>query len=187
MLTQILTRTPPYVWAILALILVLGIMQLRVRTISRIQLLLMPAAMLALSIFTVASNFGTSFETIPAWIAGVAASHFFNTSVFKGPHGVTSNGTAFQVPGSVVPLLIMLAIFLTNYTLGVTRAIAPHLFEAAAFKLAISLALGGLSGLLLSRARYILQTADNPTALKTARTQNCQHSKLTEFKPARLQ
>lgn len=167
MLTQILTRTPPYVWGILALILVVGVMQLRSRNISRPQLLIIPTAMVALSIFTVASNFGTSFGTVPVWIAGVAAAHILNTSILNSPRGVTFNGTAFQVPGSVIPLLIMLAIFLTNYTLGVTRAIAPQLSEATVFKVAISLALGALSGLLLSRARHILQTADNTIALKT--------------------
>ncbi|NOU07262.1 MAG: hypothetical protein HOO99_13890 [Hyphomicrobiaceae bacterium] len=167
MLTQILTRTPPYVWGILAVILVLGIMQLRARSVSRMQLLLMPIAMLALSIFTVASNFGTSPETVLAWLAGVGIAHTFNTTAFKSPRDVIFDGTTYQLPGSAIPLLIMLAIFLTNYLLGVTRAMAPQILANLAFKIAICLALGTLSGLLLSRARHVLHTANNQTAPKT--------------------
>jgi len=66
---------------------------------------------------------------------------------------------AFRVPGSWLPLALMMAIFLLKYAVGVTLAMQPHLAHSAGFAITVSAAYGALSAVFLARARNILAQA----------------------------
>jgi len=57
-----------------------------------------------------------------------------------------------SVPGSWLPLALMLGLFATKFAVGVLVALAPALRHDAAFAASAGLAYGAFSGLFLGRA-----------------------------------
>lgn len=150
---QVLVNAPVYVWGILAAIVVFGLMQMRTRTMSRERLLIAPLAMIAFSIYSAMSKFGYAGHTLALWLIGFGLAQAVNASVLKSPGGVQYDGAGgYTVPGSVVPMLVMLSIFATNFALGVLRALAPARLAAPEIANPALVVLGACSGLLLARA-----------------------------------
>ena len=58
MLMMILTHTPVYVWALLAGLVALGLMQSRTRQVSKVQALALPVTMLALGLWSLVARAG---------------------------------------------------------------------------------------------------------------------------------
>ena len=158
MLTGILQNTPYWVWGVFVLLLVLGLMQTRKRSVSRFLVFLLPLIMIPLSFFTIASTFGIKPLPVIAWLAGIAAAFLLNIYVFRAPACVRydSGARKFAIPGSWVPLVLMMTIFLSRFVLGVTRAVNPALIGTDAFVGIVSAVLGLCSGLFAARAMKTL-------------------------------
>lgn len=69
-LLDILARTPVWVFAVFLVLLALGYQQSRTRTVSRQRFLLLPVAMMALSLYGVVSAFGVALVPLLAWVMG---------------------------------------------------------------------------------------------------------------------
>src|SRR5438105_13321947 len=69
---EIIRRTPLWVWAILAALVVLGLTQMRDRLVSRSRLLVTPIGLGLYSLSGAASMFGARPEVVAAWLAGLA-------------------------------------------------------------------------------------------------------------------
>ena len=165
---DIIIRTPPQVWAILAVITLLGLMQLRERAVKETNLMLTPLAMLGLSLYTVYSNFGFTGWSLGPWFAAFGIAFAINAVILRSPARATYDATTqkFIVAGSVIPLLVMLAIFASNYILGVTRAITPATLADPTFRMQICATLGVLSGILFARSVRIAKAkkrAESPS------------------------
>ncbi|MBX3548781.1 MAG: hypothetical protein KF748_06450 [Xanthobacteraceae bacterium] len=158
MIVGILQHTPYWVWGVFVLLLVLGLTQTRARSVSRALVFVLPVIMIPLSFFTIASTFGIKPLPVIAWLAGIAAAFLLNIYVFRAPSGVRYEASTrkFAVPGSWVPLVLMMTIFLSRFVLGVTRAINPALIGTDAFVGAVSAVLGLCSGLFAARAMKTL-------------------------------
>lgn len=169
MLLEIFRRAPTYVWAILAVIVVFGLLQMRTRTIKRTNMLIMPLAMLGFSAYSAVRTFGLD-RTLGAWFAGIGIALAVNGALLKMPFGASYDRTTDTVamPGSAAPLVIMLAIFATNFALGVAGAIAPLRLSDPSVRWFAVLWLGFLSGLFIARAMR---------AMKRSRS-DIQHSEL---------
>lgn len=154
MVTGILQNTPYWVWGIFVLLLALGLMQTRRRRAPRLRVFILPVIMIPLSFNTIASQFGMNPLPIVAWAGGIAIALLLNSLVFKGPAGVTfiREENAFEIPGSWIPLLLMMTIFLARFVLGVTRAINPAPVATDLFTAIVSIILGFCSGLFAARA-----------------------------------
>jgi hypothetical protein len=154
MALAILRNTPLWVWGVLAVLLVLGLAQARNRKVSRQLILLLPATMIPLSLYGVAASFGVDLGALGAWAIGLGAALMLNGLVFLGPRGVRYDAVdgRFEVPGSWVPLMLMLAIFSTRFVFAVTKALNPSIVGTATFIGSVSVILGFCSGLFLSRA-----------------------------------
>ena len=63
---------------------------------------------------------------------------------------------AFQIPGSWVPLALMMTMFFARYAIAVSLAMLSALAHAPAFSILASLAYGLLSGMFLERSLGIL-------------------------------
>ncbi len=154
---MILSHTPVWVWGLLVMLLALGVMYLRERRVSRARLALVPVGLAALSISGVLSSFGAA--GVAAWGLGVALAFALNTRL-RWTQGARREGGVFVLPGSGLPMLLMLAIFVLNYTVNVWRAMAAQ--GAAAPSLAVGLGFsvlfGALSGLLAARAWRVLRS-----------------------------
>jgi hypothetical protein len=153
MLMQILIHTPLWVFALFLLLLWLGMRRMWTgrERLSRVTLL--PLAMVGLSLYGVASAFGDSSLALAGWAAGVPV---LAAIVLRRPlpAGVRYDPASrrFTVPGSVVPLALMMGIFFTKYVVGVKLALDPALAHQAGFALAVGTLYGAFSGTFAARA-----------------------------------
>jgi hypothetical protein len=154
---RILAGAPLWVWPLLAALVAAGLAQLRARIVPRALVLAMPAVMTVLSVVGLLSSFGASAVALASWLVGAAVAVALNQQVWRLPRGVrAAAGGGYAVPGSIVPLLLMLAIFATRFGVGAVSASAPALATAPLFVALIAATLGLLSGLFVARAWRIL-------------------------------
>jgi len=155
MLTRILQGTPVWVYVLFCALIVLGITQSRPRVVAPARVALLPAVFLALSLYGVASTFGAAAAALSCWAAGIATAILLNR-VWKQPSGVHWDASAgiFRVPGSWVPLGLMMAVFFARYAIAVSLAILPTIAGTSGFAAAAGFAYGLFSGTFLARALH---------------------------------
>ena len=151
----IVQRTPVWVWGLFAGLVLLGLIQLREREIGWRRAVL-PS--LGLALFSMVS-LGTDLSASPSadlalavWL--LSASAMLIVGSLRAPRAGTryDAGTRrFQLPGSVVPLLTILSIFLVKYGVGVELAMQPGLRHDARFALGLAATYGAFSGLFAAR------------------------------------
>ncbi|MGA7984080.1 MAG: DUF6622 family protein, partial [Burkholderiales bacterium] len=160
MLVEILRHTPTWVFGLFVLLLALGITQARARRLGRTRLLLLPLAMLGLSLYGAASAFGSAPLALGSWAAALAAVTLASLQL-PAPRGVgySSAERTFAVPGSWLPLALMMAIFFTKYAVAVALARQPELRATTGFVAVVGVVYGMFSGLFYARALRILRAA----------------------------
>lgn len=160
----VLHRTPLWVWALLAAFLALGISQLRDRTASRVRVSLMPLAMTAFSVWGTFSALRASPHlgwVVPAWaIAAALAFALFSRGRAEAQYDAAKR--LYRLPGSAVPLLLIVGIFLVKYVVGVDLAMAPQLVRDTAYVLCVAAAYGALTGVFLGRAARLWRLSLRP-------------------------
>lgn len=138
MLRQILQKTPIWVWALLAGLIALGYGQTNDRVVGLQRTMLMPIAMVALSIFGTVSALGASLSVLGIWFA--AAAQVASLIMSRPAPASTRFDSAtkqYAIPGSWLPMLIILAIFLTKYAVGVSLSMRPSLAHDDVFPIVI--------------------------------------------------
>ena len=152
---QILKGTPIWVWALLAALIYLGSKQLKARVVKRFSVLIAPVAFLFVGLMA-AGRGPVGFATWAASLISLSAVTFF---VWQPTNGVRyeANGDRLHMPGSVVPMLLMLAIFLLNYVINVVLAINPVHRSELAWQVVPALILGALSGVFIGRAATLFR------------------------------
>jgi hypothetical protein len=151
MLIQILTHTPLYVWAILAFLLWRGVAEMRDRELTLRRMLILPLVMLGLSLNDMALKFDLGAPLIAAWSAGCAAAMLLAWRFGRTRIAAGSAPDSVLVRGSVMPLVLMLAIFLTKYITSIVLVIQPQLAHQLAVAATICLVFGVFNGVLLGR------------------------------------
>jgi hypothetical protein len=165
MILDILKHTPLWVFGLFGFLVYLGVLQSRTRSFSPARLAILPAAMLAFSLYGVLSVFGASVPALGAWLAGLAASVWAIVALRLPRDATWSEATrTFSVPGSWLPLGIMMAIFFTRYAVNVGIALDPSLKQAAGFLPAVALTYGVSSGYFLARALNISRRRLKPAS-----------------------
>ena len=143
--SRILAGTPPWVWAVLGLLIVLGVRRLRPRRTHLAIAALAPTAFTLWSLTAVAAaaRVGSTALVLGVWAAALAAGAC-TVLVHRGPRPEPQGGGVFLFAGSVVPLLIYLFVFLARYVLGVWSALEPDLARPLSLvAIAISAATAG--------------------------------------------
>lgn len=160
MLIEILKRTPSWVFVLFFVLLAFGYYQSKDRVVNRNKVTILPAAMLVLSFYGVLSAFGSTPYALSSWLAGVAITACLGLKS-ANPSGISFaiETRSFSVPGSWLPLALMMALFFTKYAVGVILARKLPIAGEMAFMGSISLIYGLLSGVFLARAVAILRTA----------------------------
>lgn len=146
MLDTVLIHTPAYVWAILLLLVWRGVRALRERDVRFGQLFIMPCVMLPVALLDVGRKFGPGLLPLSAWALGAAALAWL---VWRTGGGGVAPGSAprmVRVRGSVLPLLLMLAIFAVKYALTAALAVAPAVLRVPAVAAAACAVLGCANG-----------------------------------------
>jgi len=154
------SQIPLWPFAILALLLALGLWQRRTREVSWSAPVAVAAAFLALSFYGVASAFGVSLFPLLAWAAGLVLAVTLGSQVFA-PRGLrpTAHPNRVLVPGSWLPLGLMLSIFAVKFLVGFVAGAGLTVGTSAWFAPAVSLALGVLSGGFVVRALAVLRVS----------------------------
>ena len=158
MLGQIVRQTPYWVWGLLAALVWLGASQLFDRTASLVRVLVMPLAMTGFSLYGLASAFGGAGHTagtLAAWAvaaAGTAACALWFQPTAPSGTLYDSGSRCFHLPGSAMPLALILGIFLTKYLVGVELALQPSLARDGGFALQIAALYGVFNGLFAARS-----------------------------------
>lgn len=167
-LVPILQRTPIWVWSLLAGLLWLGASQLRDRQTGLVRALLTPLAMTVLSVYGVASVFapaGQAAAALGTWLVAAAAIAALALWIQPTPPAGTQylpQVRGFGIPGSSMPLGLILGIFLTKYCVGVELALQPTLANSSEFALQIGMLYGVFNGLLAARALRLWRLAQQP-------------------------
>jgi hypothetical protein len=153
MILAIVQHTPLWVWGLLAGLIALGLVQTRDRDMTLSRILVVPAVMLALSLMGVIGAFGGRPMALGAWIAGVGLALFIGRRTVRA-QGVRWSAAErrMHVPGSWLPLALIVGLFAIKYLAGVSLAIEPRLAADTAFAGGCCLAYGVFSGLFLARA-----------------------------------
>ena len=160
MITQflmgVLKGTPAWVYVLFVVLVGIGYLQTKPRSVSANRLVAVPFAMTGYSLFGVIAAFGAAAAGIAAWAAGIGAALAIGL-VLKRPEGVSyvPASESFNVPGSWKPMALIMVLFFARYVINVALAIDPALRQAAAFTLAAALVYGLASGAFLSRAARI--------------------------------
>lgn len=160
MVVQIITHTPLWVWAILGLLLWLGLRQSAPRSVSVRQTTVLPLGMVGLSLAGMFTAFGAGSPAVVAWASALAvAGAVVMTRSLPKATQYNSWTQQFQLPGSWTPLVLMLSIFFTKYAVGVTLAMHPDLARDALFSQSVGALYGGFSGVFVGRAARLWRLA----------------------------
>ena len=151
MLNQILTHTPLYVWAILAFLLVRGVIALRTREVAVNKLFILPVVMAVLSLVDVAAKFGLAGLGFAVWLATALLTVALLAKFGGARVAPTGRPGRVTVRGSAFPLGLMMAIFVTKYVSSVAVALQPQLRADAVFTAAVCVLFGLFTGYFVGR------------------------------------
>jgi len=169
MLLQIFQHTPLWVWGLLAGLVFLGWTQTRDREVGLARVTALPAVMLALSLGGVLSGFAHSALAIACWLAGAGLTIAVGGRLMH-PRGASWSAERglLHVPGSWLPMGLILALFAIKYTVGVSLAMHPALAHEPLFAGGFSLAYGLFSGLFAAKSLSLRRLASRPVLAQAA-------------------
>jgi hypothetical protein len=157
MIVQIITHTPLWVWGLLCALLVLGALQSRPRQVARWQLLALPLALLLLGLWSMAPAFVTQPWAAALWLLSLAVGARLGLRLSR--HTAARwlpEVQRLQLPGSWLPMLLIVSIFLLRYVTNVAMAMHPQWRTLWQMQAPLAVAFGALSGLFLGRALGLL-------------------------------
>jgi hypothetical protein len=159
----IVRATPAWVWGLLAALVWLGAAQLRDRNASLARVSILPVVMTGLSVWGVTGAFGKSpmFGYVMLTWMLVAAIAFAAIGMTSAPKGTTYDaGTrTYFLPGSWVPLAMIVGIFLTRYVVNVDVAMNPTLTRDGQYTIVVAAMYGLFTGAFLGRAARLWRLA----------------------------
>ena len=158
MIIDILRHTPAWVLAVFVGLVVLGLRQTRARLVSLALIVALSTAMALWSVSSLVT--GVGIDALVAW--SVFEATCIGAAVWLGPRSDVQYSPAtrtFAVPGSWIPLTLMMAIFFTRYATGVLVALHPAFAGTLAFDLFVGSVSGLVSGAFAARAVRIGRVA----------------------------
>lgn len=148
-----LARTPNWVWVLLAALIWLGLKGTRERFVSLSVLWIRPLCMTLFSLWGVVSAFGGhAAYALPLWLACYGL--VLLATYPLPPHKNATYDAAqrlFHLPGSWVPMVLILAMFAVKWSIGVQLAMEPQLVGNHWFVYSVVAIYGVLSGLFSAR------------------------------------
>jgi len=161
---SVLLKAPIWVWPLLAVLILLGVRSARPRTLSRAAVFVWPVIMITLSVNGVVSTYGANAAAWESWLCGFVAGIAIGGIFGPGAGAVRYNAQTrrFDVPGSWMPLVLMLMLFCTRFAIGVANARFPQIVGTPGFLATVGLALGTCSGAFAARSIAVM-TAKRPS------------------------
>ena len=163
MALQILTHTPFFVWAMLAGLVALGLMQARTRRAALPRVLALPAVFLGLGLWSLLPGMTAMPVVGLVWLAALAV------GIAAGRRTPQAPGTAwlaearqFVLPGSWIPMGFILVIFTLRYGSSVALALHPAWRSDFSLQATMATVFGLLTGLSVGRTLELLRLRRQP-------------------------
>ncbi|MDH0866216.1 DUF6622 family protein [Mitsuaria sp. GD03876] len=168
-LLDILNHIPLFVWAILAAILAMGFKLSRATTMATRRVVILPIVWLVIGLMGVRSGAGLFSPAGGAWALGLlAGAGLVRALRWPGQVRYDVAERRFHVPGSWIPMGLMLSIFVLKAYAAMTLAVHPAVAHQLGFAVGTSAAFGFLSGCFLGRSLSILSARPRPAAAVAA-------------------
>lgn len=162
-MSEIISHTPLWVFAIFFTLLILGFIQSKERIVKVKTVFILPIAMIIFSFFGVYSVFGISILTISLWIIGLITTLIIGLKLaYPKLASFSVQNNKLTIPGSWTPLLFMMAIFFTKYFVGFAVARELPLVNEHIFIVLLCLLYGSFSGIFLSRSFVMFKKSKVP-------------------------
>ncbi|CAN5338814.1 hypothetical protein BH11PSE4_BH11PSE4_04490 [soil metagenome] len=158
----IVVHTPPWVFVLLALLIWLGCLSLRPRSQPLRRLLIVPAVFFLMGVSRLVLG-GKSIELIAVWL--VSAALLAAVALYTGPRNVTIDRDTGLIrrPGSVLPLVRNILVFVLQYAVAVVTAMRLDLgIDVAIAGQAVS---GACAGYFLGWTIALLRSTRAQTAV----------------------
>jgi hypothetical protein len=169
-LLAIIDHTPTAVWAVLAVLVLVGLRQTRTQTLSGGRVWLVPLVAGIASLAGALRGFAGAGELLTGacWAVGAALGFAANRSLDLPRRVVANADGSFTIGGSLAPLVLLVTIFLVRYASNVALAIQPSLASNPAAAAIVAIAYGFTAGLLVARSRKIWSTRGDRSAALVA-------------------
>lgn len=169
MLQQILTKTPVWVWALLAFLIYRGLVASVDREVGLRKVFIIPVVMLALSIQGIASAFGADIAAAPVWLACTFAATLlaWRLTDTDGIRAYPERGSV-ALRGSWSTMVLVLGIFLTKYAVNVALSMHPELKQQFAFVATVCALYGLFNGIFIGQLLRIVSVFRGETTLRGA-------------------
>jgi hypothetical protein len=169
-MSHLFSSLPIWIYVLFFGLIYLGYAQTRTRKVSRFRITVLPTIMVALSFYTVVHVPNSTGLAVATWITGIGAAFWLNSVI---PHGkgviLHPDSSHYVVPGSSIPLFLMMSVFVAKFTLGYLSGSHIVNAEGTGFILASSALAGLISGTFVARAVQIFNTGN--ASLRTLTTQ----------------
>jgi len=165
MIITILSHTPVWVWGLLAALMALGFSQTRQRRLAPWRLLMLPLVLLGLGLWSMSAGFMALPLSALVWLAALVA----GAALLAGRPAQAGAvwlpaEQRLHLPGSWMPMLLILGIFSIRYAANVGMALNPGWRNTPELLLPLALLYGAISGLFLGRALALLKLTRTPAA-----------------------
>jgi hypothetical protein len=165
--SQIISNTPLWVYPLLTGLIILGLIQTRDRSMGWLRVVMIPFGFSIFSIYGVLSAFGLQLNTMLLWLLGIFIGIGIGVA-FGVTTQASSKSNEIIVKGSWIPMILILGIFITKYSVGVAIALKVAALQTEQSAMVISLLYGIFSGVFVGRAALIFRLIGrNPAAAST--------------------
>jgi len=164
-----LQHVPAWVFVLLAALVAVGVSQSFPHQVRLRRVTILPVVLIGLSLTGVVTAFGSQPLALLAWAGGLAAAvAALHGRVDTSAVRFSAQTQHFSLPGSWVPLMLLLGLFAIKFGVGMMRALHPELASSASLALPASAAYGVFSGLFLGRAMALWSLAREALSLQSA-------------------
>lgn len=133
-LVGMIQHTPIWVFVVLAVLVFMGIQATRPRTVRLLRLLITPAIFITWGIISLTSKHAFTALLATDWLVTAAVGIAIAGALVRFPTlRADRSRQIVQVPGSILPLIRSVGIFVAKYGLAVAAAVAPQAADSIAF------------------------------------------------------
>jgi hypothetical protein len=158
--SELISHTPTWVFVVFFALLVLGFKQSKQREVKVNTVFILPIAMTLFSFFGVYSVFGISLLSLGLWgLALVLVLILALKLAYPKLVSYSKQDNKLTIPGSWVPLCLMMAIFFTKYVVGFAVARQLSIVDGMLFMLLISVLYGAFSGIFIARSLVMFKAS----------------------------
>lgn len=131
---QIITKVPIYVWPLFLILLLGGLKARKTSSVPLAVLLLIPSIFFTWSLFSFFGKYGSEFTSIIFWVACLALGFFIGfLHILKLGLRFDKQKKKVEMPGSWIPLLLSMSIFISKFSVGMMSSMLPHLNDSSLF------------------------------------------------------